>query len=128
VCFDARTGEPLEIDVLVRRSRGDYFREIWHANKNVPLTSEQISIVQAARDALAAEQMHSLQEKVMTDTKTPASRVSTPIAEFMANIAQLNNGAMMEVADFMRAQSPAYRARVIERCAAIIGAIAETDA
>lgn len=52
VCFDARTGEPLEIDVLVRRSRGDYFREIWRANKNVPLTSERILIVQAARDAL----------------------------------------------------------------------------
>ncbi|WP_143136057.1 hypothetical protein [Burkholderia ubonensis] len=52
VCFDARTGEPLKIDVLVRRSHGDYFREIWHANKNVPLTSERILIVQAAHDAL----------------------------------------------------------------------------
>jgi hypothetical protein len=59
---------------------------------------------------------------------TPARVESTPMAEFLANLAQLNNGAMMEVAEFMAAQSPKYRARVIERCSAIIGAIAERDA
>lgn len=64
----------------------------------------------------------------MSNAKTLTPPASTPIAEFLANVAQLNNGAMMEIADFMRAQGPAYRARVIERCAAIIGSIAETDA
>ncbi|KVN83506.1 hypothetical protein [Burkholderia ubonensis] len=64
----------------------------------------------------------------MDKTKTPVQFASTPMADFLANIAQLNNGAMTEIAEFMRAQGPAYRARVIERCAAIIGAVAETDA
>jgi hypothetical protein len=52
VCFDVRTGDPVAIDVYVRRSRGDYFRAIWLASNYVALTSNQILIVQAARDVL----------------------------------------------------------------------------
>jgi hypothetical protein len=59
---------------------------------------------------------------------TPARVESMPMTELLVNLAQLNNWAMMEVAEFMAAQSPKYRARVIERCSAIIGAIAELDA
>lgn len=56
-------------------------------------------------------------------------QTDTPVAEFLINIACLNNGAMTEIGEFAAAQGPRFRAQVIERLSAMIGAIAsETGA
>ncbi|QOV06286.1 hypothetical protein CPT_Maja_066 [Burkholderia phage Maja] len=51
VCFDARTGEPLAIDVQVVRERFNHYRQIWVKNNGTP-NARQILIIQAARDEL----------------------------------------------------------------------------
>ncbi|WP_257820206.1 hypothetical protein [Burkholderia glumae] len=65
---------------------------------------------------------------IQSQATTPVRVESTPMAEFLASLAQLNNGAMTEIAEFTSAQSPAYRSRLIERCASLISAIADLDA
>lgn len=48
------------------------------------------------------------------------------IAEFIANIARLNNGAIQQIGQFMATTSPAYRAQVTQRLASLIGEIASS--
>lgn len=53
---------------------------------------------------------------------------ASPIALLVDNLCHLNNGAMEQIADFVAAQPPHVRARLIERCASLIGSVAERDA
>lgn len=62
-----------------------------------------------------------------TLVKTDNAPDTNIIAEFVDNIAKLNNGAMSQIGSFLATQSPAYRARVIERLSSMIGSIAELD-
>ena len=50
------------------------------------------------------------------------------IGMFVDNISGLMNGAIEQVAEYMAKQSPAARARFIERCSSLIGSVAELDA
>jgi hypothetical protein len=50
------------------------------------------------------------------------------IAGFCANVMELNNGAHMQVADFMARLPVESRARFIERCTSMSAAVAETMA
>ncbi len=50
------------------------------------------------------------------------------IGLFVDNISGLMNGGVVQVAEFLAKQSPAARARFIERCSSLIGAVAERDA
>lgn len=50
------------------------------------------------------------------------------MAGFVATVVSLDNAAMVELGEFMAAQSPAYRARLIERCASMISSVAERSA
>lgn len=52
----------------------------------------------------------------------------TDIRTLITQIAHTDNRTMGEIRDALALQSPAYRARVIERLSAMIGAIAERDA
>lgn len=52
VWFDAQTGEPSSIDVKVRNCAS--LRRVWTKNKGTPPSSQQILVIQAARDALEA--------------------------------------------------------------------------
>lgn len=55
-------------------------------------------------------------------------RTQSPIALLIDNICQLNNGAMVQVSEFLAAQPLSVRAQFIGRCAALIESAAEKDA
>jgi hypothetical protein len=50
------------------------------------------------------------------------------LAEFVTIFTQINNAGIKRIGDFAATQSPAFRARVIERLSSIIGQIADHDA
>ena len=50
------------------------------------------------------------------------------IGMFVDNVSGLVNGAIEEVGAYLAKQSPAARARFIERCSSLIGTAAEIDA
>jgi hypothetical protein len=54
--------------------------------------------------------------------------VDSPIALFVQNVLQLNNGALAQIADYLEAQPAAVRMRFIERCGNLISAVADPHA
>ena len=58
----------------------------------------------------------------------PAASVDSPIALFVQNVLELNNGALNEIADYLEDQPAAVRMRFIERCGNLVSAVADPHA
>jgi hypothetical protein len=58
----------------------------------------------------------------------PAAPADSPIALFVQNVLELNNGALNQIADYLEVQPAPVRMRFIERCGNLVSAVADPHA